>query len=51
MATKGPAIEHVSPEAAQGGPIALVQENDLIRLDLVNRRLDLIRADGKEFPE
>ena len=38
-ATKGPAIEHVSPKAAQGSPIALVQENDLIR------------ADGKEFPE
>ena len=50
-ATKGPAIEHVSPKAAQGGPIALVQENDLIRLDLVNRRLDLVGADGKEFPE
>ena len=51
MATKEPAIGHVSPETAQGGPIALVQENDLIRLDLVNRRLDLVGADGKEFLE
>ena len=33
-ASKGPAVGHISPEAAQGGPIALVQEGDLIRLDI-----------------
>ena len=33
-ATKGPAIGHVSPEAAAGGPIALVQEGDVISIDI-----------------
>lgn len=33
-ATKGPAIGHVSPEAAAGGPIALVQEGDIIAIDI-----------------
>ena len=33
-ATKGPAIGHVSPEAAAGGPIALVEDGDIITIDL-----------------
>lgn len=33
-ATKGPAIGHVSPEAAAGGPIALVEEGDTIAIDI-----------------
>lgn len=33
-ASKGPVIGHVSPEAADGGPIALVEEGDLIRIDI-----------------
>lgn len=33
-ATKGPAIGHISPEAAAGGPIALVQEGDMISIDI-----------------
>ena len=33
-ATKGPCIGHVSPEAAEGGPIALVEEGDIIELDI-----------------
>ena len=33
-ATKGPAIGHVSPEAAAGGPIALVQDGDVITIDI-----------------
>lgn len=41
-ASKGPAIGHVSPEAAAGGPIALVEENDLIHIDIPNRRLEII---------
>ena len=45
-ATRGPAIGHVSPEAYEGGPIALVEENDLIRIDIPARRLDLVGVQG-----
>jgi dihydroxy-acid dehydratase len=48
-ATRGPAIGHVSPEAAEGGPIALVQEGDLIEIDVDGRRLNIIGVDGKEL--
>ncbi|GMO13016.1 MAG: dihydroxy-acid dehydratase [Treponemataceae bacterium] len=41
-ASKGPAIGHVSPEAAAGGAIALVEEGDLIELDIPNRRLQIV---------
>ena len=40
-ATRGPCIGHVSPEAAEGGPIALVKNGDIILIDIPNRRLDL----------
>ena len=40
-ATHGPAIGYVTPEAARGGPIALVEDGDLISIDLPGRRLDL----------
>jgi dihydroxy-acid dehydratase len=40
--TRGPCIGHVSPEAAEGGPIALVQDGDMIEYDIPNRRLDLL---------
>ena len=40
---------HISPEAAQGGPIALVEEGDLIRLDIPGRRLDLVGVDNREM--
>ena len=36
-ASRGPVIGHVSPEAAAGGPIAFVEEGDLIELDVHNR--------------
>ncbi|ADH86915.1 dihydroxy-acid dehydratase [Desulfurivibrio alkaliphilus] len=39
--TQGACIGHVSPEAAEGGPIALVQEGDEIRVDIPNHRLEL----------
>ncbi|MEJ2700134.1 MAG: dihydroxy-acid dehydratase, partial [Desulfuromonadales bacterium] len=39
--TRGPCIGHISPEAAEGGPIALVEEGDPIRLDIPARRLEL----------
>jgi dihydroxy-acid dehydratase len=46
--TRGAAIGHCSPEAAEGGPIALVREGDMIRIDIPRRRLDLL-VDGKEL--
>ena len=41
-ATYGPCIGHVAPEATHGGPIALVQDGDRIRLDMTARTLDLL---------
>lgn len=40
--TRGPCIGHVSPEAAEGGPIALVKEGDRILIDIPNRKLELL---------
>ncbi len=40
-ATRGLMVGHVSPEAVRGGPLAVVQEGDLITIDVVERRLDL----------
>lgn len=40
--TRGPCIGHISPEAAEGGPIALVEEGDRILLDIPNRKLELL---------
>jgi dihydroxy-acid dehydratase len=40
-ATRGACIGHVSPEAAAGGPIALVRPGDTIRIDIPNRKLEL----------
>lgn len=50
-ASKGPAIGHVSPEAAEGGPIALVEEGDMILLDIENRILKLIGVNGQLLTE
>ena len=47
-ATRGPAIGHVSPEASEGGPIALVENDDLIRIDIPARTLDIIGTDSIE---
>jgi dihydroxy-acid dehydratase len=47
-ATHGFAIGHVAPEAAVGGPLALVQEGDEIEIDVDSRRLDL-RVDDAEL--
>jgi dihydroxy-acid dehydratase len=41
-ATRGPCIGHVAPEAAEGGPIALVEDGDLIEIDVPAGRLDLL---------
>jgi dihydroxy-acid dehydratase len=40
--TRGPCIGHISPEAAEGGPIALVEDGDRILLDIPARRLELL---------
>ncbi|HHY91853.1 MAG TPA: dihydroxy-acid dehydratase [Firmicutes bacterium] len=47
-ATRGPAVGHVSPEAISGGPLALVEPGDLIRIDIPARRLDLVGIAGTE---
>lgn len=41
-ATRGPCIGHVSPEAAVGGTIALVENEDTIRIDIKARKLELL---------
>jgi len=41
-ASRGAAIGHVSPEAAAGGPIALVREGDIISIDIPGKKLDLL---------
>jgi dihydroxy-acid dehydratase len=40
--SRGAAIGHVSPEAAEGGPIAAVQNGDLIEIDIPNKKLSLL---------
>jgi len=45
--TRGAAIGHISPEAAEGGPIALVQEGDRIRIDIPNKTLTLLVEEGE----
>ena len=40
-ATAGPCIGHVSPEAACGGPIAVIRDGDIIRIDITARTLDV----------
>ncbi len=57
--TTGLCVGHIAPEAAHGGPIALVQDGDRIRIDVAGRTLDLLvdeaelqrrRADWKPLP-
>ncbi|HAM32053.1 MAG: dihydroxy-acid dehydratase [Deltaproteobacteria bacterium GWB2_65_81] len=45
--TRGATIGHVSPEAAAGGPIALVHPGDRIRLDIPSRKLDLLVSEAE----
>ena len=46
-ATRGPCIGHISPEAAEGGPIALVEDGDRVVMDVERRRLDLMVSEGE----
>ena len=48
-ASRGPVIGHVSPEAATGGPIALVEEGDLIYIDVEKRILAIVGIKGQEM--
>ncbi len=47
-ASTGPVIGHCSPEAADGGPIALVEEGDLIEIDIPERKLNIIGIKGEK---
>ena len=49
-ASTGPVIGHCSPEAQAGGPIALVEEGDLIYLNVMKRKLDIVGIAGKRLP-
>ena len=44
--TQGAAVGHISPEAAVGGPIALIEEGDEILLDIPNKKLELLVDDA-----
>jgi len=46
--TRGACIGHISPEAASGGPIAIIKEKDEIEIDIVNRKINL-NIDQKTF--
>ncbi len=48
--TRGPCIGHVSPEAMEGGPIAVIKDGDKISIDIPNRKLDLL-VDESEIKE
>lgn len=49
-ATRGASIGHVAPEAAMGGPIAIVREGDIIKIDIPQKRLDL-KIEEKEIKQ
>ena len=44
-ATRGPCIGHVCPEAYEGGPIAIVQDGDMIEIDIDKRKLNILLSD------
>jgi dihydroxy-acid dehydratase len=49
-AMKGPCVGHVTPEALDGGPIALIEENDLIEISVPERRLEIVGIQGQRVP-
>jgi dihydroxy-acid dehydratase len=46
-AAKGPAVGHVTPEALDGGPIALLEDGDLVEIHIPQRRLALVGIEGR----
>ncbi len=43
--TRGPCIGHISPEAMEGGPIAILRDGDKIRIDIPKRKIDVLLSD------
>jgi dihydroxy-acid dehydratase len=43
--TRGPCIGHISPEAMEGGTIAIIRDGDRIRIDISKRRIDVLLSD------
>jgi len=56
-ATRGPCVGHISPEAWEGGPLALVKDGDTIEINLPDKRIRLMISDkemaerGKKLPQ
>jgi dihydroxy-acid dehydratase len=48
--TRGPCIGHISPEAMEGGVIAIIKNGDRIRIDIAKRKIDVLLSD-KEIKE
>lgn len=48
-ATRGPCVGHISPEGVAGGPIAFIEDNDLIELDINNRKLNIVGIQGERM--
>jgi dihydroxy-acid dehydratase len=48
--TRGPCIGHISPEAMEGGPIAILRDGDWVKIDIPDRRIDVLLSD-KEVKE
>ena len=46
-ASRGASIGHISPEAMEGGPIALIKEGDQIKIDIPNKRVDLLVSEAE----
>jgi dihydroxy-acid dehydratase len=49
-AMKGPCVGHVTPEALDGGPLALVEEHDLVEVHVPERRLAIVGVGGQPLP-
>lgn len=43
--TRGPCVGHISPEAMEGGPIAIIKNGDKIRIDIPKRKIDILISD------
>ncbi len=43
--TRGPCIGHISPEAMEAGPIAIIKNGDRIKIDILKRKIDLVLSD------
>ncbi|GBD99531.1 dihydroxy-acid dehydratase [bacterium BMS3Abin07] len=43
--TRGPCLGHISPEAMEGGPIAIIRDGDRIKIDIPKRKLDILISD------